>query len=98
MAYRWIQYNHDPLGSFKVVRVTSLEAAKRELLDYCEATGFYADMLMVDGTYGCNASLYPYNEEDWQGAEDFRDTGCPFGYPSKMLSIGPRGGVRVENV
>jgi hypothetical protein len=94
MKYRWILYLHDPMGGFKVMRVTSLPAAKRELIAYGKATGFHQD-LQVTGQYGCTGSLYPYTDEDWAEAEDFADAGCPFGYPSYLVENGPRGGVKV---
>ena len=94
--YRWIMYLHDPLGSFDVQRVTSLDAAKAALIEYGRNTGFYQD-LQVGGQYGCSGSLYPYSEEARAEAERFRDSGCPFDYPSKLVENGPRGGVRITN-
>jgi hypothetical protein len=94
-AYRWIMYLHNPLGNFDVQRVTSLDAARAALVDYGKATGFYQD-LQVTGEYGCSGTLYPYSTEDWASAEEYREVGCPFDYPSKVVKNGPRGGVRVE--
>lgn len=96
--YRWIIYLHNPVGGFGVDRVTSLESAKGALVDYCEGTGFYADLQATTGEYGCTADLYPYDAESWADAEDFRNTGCPFDYPTYQVKRGPRGGVRVERV
>lgn len=96
MTFRWIMYLHDPLGSFDVERVENLEDAKVALIEYGRATGFYQD-LQTNGNYGCTGSLYPYSEEDWDEALRFKDVGCPFDYPSKLVENGPRGGVRITN-
>lgn len=34
--------------------------------------------------------------EEWAEAQKFAEIGCPFDYPSYILSIGPRGGIRRE--
>lgn len=94
-GYRWIIYMHDPLGGFEVDRVTSLESAKSALVAYCNNTGFYAN-LQVNGDYGCTASLYPYSSDAWESAESFRNSGCPFDYPTYLVTRGPRGGVIIE--
>jgi hypothetical protein len=94
MRYRWIMYLHNPVGGFEVMRVTSLLAAKLELIAYGRATGFYQD-LQVGGQYGCTGSLYPYTDEDWAEAEEYAEIGCPFDYPSYLVENGPRGGVKV---
>lgn len=92
--FRWIMYLYNPLGGFEVMRVGSLVAAKAALVEYGRATGFHQD-LQVSGEYGCSGRLYPYTEENWGAAEEFRGMGCPFDYPSKLVQNGPRGGVRV---
>lgn len=94
MKYRWILYLYNPMGGFEVTRVTSKLAAKLELIAYGRATGFYQD-LTVHGNYGPTGALYPYTEESWADAEDYRGTGNPFDYPSYLVESGPRGGVRV---
>ncbi|MFJ2176417.1 hypothetical protein ACIOHE_26440 [Streptomyces sp. NPDC087851] len=94
--YRWIMYLHDPLGGFDVQRVTSLDAARAALIEYGRNTGFNQD-LQVTGEYGCSGSLYPYTEENWASAMEYRDAGCPFDCPSKLVENGPRGGVRITN-
>jgi hypothetical protein len=35
------------------------------------------------------------SEEDWQDALEFENVGCPFDYPSYILELGPRGGVKL---
>lgn len=93
--YRWIMYLHQPLpGAFDVQRVTSHEAAKAALIQYGKDTGFHQD-LTVNGDYGPTGALYPYTEENWESAEEYRDVGNPFDYPSYRVESGPRGGVRV---
>lgn len=90
-GYRWIVYMHQPgpgcFMSFDVVRVENIREALGALETYEREV--YED--------GCTASLYPYSEEDWAAAEDYRETGCPFDYPSKVIERGPRGGMRVVN-
>lgn len=46
--------------------------------------------------YGWSAWLYPYSDEDWELAEEFRHVGNPFDYPTYVMGWGPRGGVRTE--
>ena len=92
--YRWIMYLHDPMGGFDVVRVHSHEEAKGELIGYGRDTGFHQD-LQVSGQYGCSGALYPYSEEAWESAEEYREIGNPFDYPSYLVENGPRGGVNV---
>jgi hypothetical protein len=94
--YRWIMYLHDPLGGFDLERHTNLEDTKDALITYGRNTGFYQD-LQTNGNYGCTGSLYPYTEEAWADALEFKTSGCPFDYPSKRVENGPRGGVRITN-
>lgn len=35
------------------------------------------------------------SEEDWNDALEFESVGCPFDYPSYILELGPRGGVKL---
>jgi hypothetical protein len=86
--YRWIMYMYQPMGSFDVTRVASLEQARAELERYGRETYVYEE---------ATASLYPYSEEAWAEAESFRDTGNPFDYPSKVIERGPKGGMRIIN-
>lgn len=95
-TYRWIMYLHAPLGSFDVIRITTLEAAKSALREYDRNTGFNG-ALQISGEYGCTGTLYPYTEEDWAEALEFKTIGCPFDHPTKIVKNGPRGGVRIEN-
>lgn len=85
--YRWIMYiSQDAFSSsFDLQRVTSLDAARVAYADYCRAV--YTDE--------CSATLYPYSDEDWETAEEYRNTGCPFDYPSKVIERGPMGGIKV---
>lgn len=88
--YRWIMYTSQNFPgniSFDLSRHTSLDDAKSAFADYCKAV--YND--------DSHATLYPYSDEDWSSAEDFRDTGCPFDYPSRIIERGPLGGIRVQN-
>jgi hypothetical protein len=88
--YRWIMYVQQNIPgnvSFDLVRVQSLDAARVAFGDFCRAV--YSDE--------CSATLYPYSDEDWAEAESFRDTGCPFDYPSRIIERGPMGGIKVVN-
>lgn len=92
--FKYIMYLHNPLGGFTFIRVTSKKAAKAALIEYGEATGFYQN-LQTSGEYGCSGSLYPYDEQSWEDAQEFGTSGCPFDYPSFIVKNGPRGGVKV---
>lgn len=87
--YRWIMYiGQNAFGpSFDLQRVTGIGAARAAFEEYCRAV--YTDE--------CAATLYAYSEEDWASAVEFKDSGCPFDYPDKVIERGPRGGIRVEN-
>lgn len=85
--YRWIMYLHTPMpgdAGVNLRRVTSLKAAKEEVLEFEENTGFRDE---------CGAVLYPYSEENWEDAEEFATSGIPFDYPVKLIERGPRGGM-----
>lgn len=89
MKYKYIMYCHTPMpGDVSVTlrRVTSLQNAILELLNFEMATGFRDS---------CTATLYGYSEEDWAEAEEFATTGCPFDYPWKVIERGPNGGMKV---
>lgn len=89
--FKYIQYLHTPMpGDISVTlrRVTSLAAARAELLEFERNSGFYD---------GCTSSLYAYSEEGWESAEEFATSGCPFDYPWKVIERGPRGGIRIVN-
>jgi hypothetical protein len=50
-----------------------------------------------DPCYAARALLYACgSEEEWAEAQKFAGVGCPFDYPSYILSIGTRGGIRRE--
>jgi hypothetical protein len=92
--YRWIAYFTDPLGGFTVERHTSQESVKAALIAYGRATGFYQD-LQTNGNYGPTGTIYPYTEQGWESAVEFKTSGCPFDYPYAEVLSGPRGGVRI---
>lgn len=88
--YRWIMYsNQDIPGgmTFDLTRHPSLREAVKFYREYCEAVF----------TDECSARLYLYFEEDWSSALDFKDSGCPFDYPAKLIERGPRNGVVIVN-
>ena len=88
--YRWIMYvsqNIPGNTSFTLERVPSLLSAILEYENYC----------MAVGTDECSATLYAYSDDAWKDAEDFRGTGCPLDYPSRIIERGPMGGIRVQN-
>ena len=88
--YQWIMYAHQNAygGGMPgdLSRVTSINAAKDALETF--AREVYSDNV--------SATLYAYSDEAWAEAEDFRDVGCPFDYPDRLLELGPRGGVKVS--
>ena len=87
--YQWIMYAQQNMAggqSFDLSRVTSIGAAK-------SALETFAREVCSDDV---SATLYAYSDEAWTEAEDFRDVGCPFDYPDRLLELGPRGGVKVS--
>lgn len=87
--YRWIAYTQQTIPgslSFDLSRHTSLAGAV-EHVDQLSHEWLYVD---------CSATLYAYSAEAWERAEEFRDIGCPFDYPDRLIERGPRGGWRVE--
>lgn len=88
MKYKWIMYVAQSIPgnmSFELERATSDEHAKTLFTNYRDAVG--------GGE--CNATLYAYDGEAWESAEEFRDIGCPFDYPDRTVEVGPRGGVKL---
>lgn len=88
--YEWIMYqqmNGLP-GSESVSRVHSIDEAKRALETFSRET--YHDNV--------SATLYAYSDEAWAEAQDFRNVGCPFDYPDRLIERGPRGGMKVSRV
>lgn len=85
----WIVYLHNKMGggSFDLAQVDSLRDAKEALRQYGKATSAYEQT---------SASLYPWSPEDWAGAQDYVEVGCPFDYPSYVIEWGPKGGLKVE--
>lgn len=94
--YRWIMYLHHPQGGFDLQRVASHAEARSALVTFCAENNVYHDELSP-GQYGASATLYPYSEEAWEEAEEYRTVGNPFDYPSYIVTRGPRGGTRVES-
>lgn len=86
--FRWISYSqlHVPGNQwFKLDRHESLTAARVAFEKFCRSSGYDSSM-----------TLYAYSTDAWESAKDFEDTGCPFDYPDRMLSRGPRNGVKLE--
>lgn len=67
----------------------SLREAARDLLDRASATSYndvpYTDLYRVDG-----------EQEMLDSARKFEDIGIPFDYMDYRITLGPRGGARVE--
>ncbi|WAB08870.1 hypothetical protein SEA_SUCCESS_91 [Streptomyces phage Success] len=87
-APRWIVYLHvDVPGrdAFTVTAVENLRDARAALEAWSRAMG----------EDNVSASLYPYSAEAWADAVDFRSVGCPFDYPSRVITRGMRGGFRM---
>ncbi len=87
--YRWIMYTSQNIPdntSFDLTRHPSLQSARDEFEDYCAAVY----------TNDCSATLYPFSDENWDEALEFKNAGSPFGYPSYLIERGPMGGITVE--
>jgi hypothetical protein len=87
--YEWIMYpqmNGIPGGHTSVTRVRSIDEAKSELETFSRET-YHDDV---------SATLYAYSDEAWAEAEDFRNVGCPFDYPDRLIERGARGGLKVS--
>ncbi|MEN8656388.1 hypothetical protein ABCR94_38895 [Streptomyces sp. 21So2-11] len=85
--YRWISYMSQNIPgntSFTLGRHASLGAARNAYAEFCNAVG----------TDECSMTLYPFSEQNWKDAEEFKEAGC-VGYPSRIIERGPLGGVRV---
>lgn len=87
--YRWIMYTSQNIPcnqSFDLDRVSSLDEAREAFARFCDDVG-YED---------CSATLYAYSDEAWMKAEEFRNVGCPFDYPDRIVERGPMNGVIVS--
>ena len=75
-------------GEFgELKQFTSLSSAREAFRE------FKSNSWVTDHPSG---SLYcGMNEEDWNDALEFESAGCPFDYPSYIIELGPRGGVRL---
>lgn len=80
---RYIAYMHVPFGhTGELMGFNSVRAVR----DY-----------FADSDYD-NASVYAclFDVDMWRSALEYRETGCPFDYPTYVMDRGPRGGVVVE--
>ncbi|MFD8018903.1 hypothetical protein ACFV6G_00500 [Streptomyces lavendulae] len=86
---RWIVYMYrgeEFSSEFGLVTAENGREAREALKEYVGA-----------GTSPeASASLYPYTPEDWVQAQEFKNAGCPFNYPSKLIVRGARGSFRIE--
>jgi hypothetical protein len=74
-------------------RFGSLRTATDAFREFARETG--RDYYDEYGT--ASATLYLCDSEDaWAEAQRFAGAGCPFDYPSYLLSIGKRGGINRE--
>lgn len=91
---RWISYmqqNTPGNTSFQLGFHSSLFEARLEFESFCRGVG----------TDECSATLYwcgrpGLRENMIVEAKDFADIGCPFDYPDRLMTVGPRGGVKIE--
>jgi hypothetical protein len=75
-------------GEFgELKQFTSLTAAKEAFREF-KGHSWVTDC--VSGSLYCGMS-----EEDWQDALEYETVGNPFDYPSYILELGPRGGVKL---
>ena len=86
--FRWIAYESDDRfpGVPMLKRFASLVSASDSLRETRETMG----------TDRVSSLLYAYSDDAWESAKDFEEVGIPFDYPDRRLSIGPRGGVKIE--
>jgi hypothetical protein len=74
------------MGELK--QFSSLSSAKAEFREFSRMPW------VVDGSV--SGSLYcGMSEEDWEEAKEYENIGNPFDYPSYILELGPRGGVKL---
>lgn len=91
----WITYasqNIPGSQSFDMEYFKTLEGAVQGYRNFCNE-------IMSDE---CTMTLYwcpngPEGYEMREQAEQFRDVGCPFDYPDRIIERGPKGGVLVQN-
>lgn len=87
--FRWISYTSANIPgeqSFRLGRHTSMADARAAYLKFCRDSGYdNSDM-----------RLYGYSSDAWDSAKSFEDVGCPFDYPTKMITRGPRNGIKIE--
>jgi hypothetical protein len=87
--FRWISYSQLNIPgnvSFKLDRHKSIADAREAFETFCRNSG-YPDSSMT---------LYVYSGDAWDSAKSFEDIGCPFDYPTKMITRGPRNGIKIE--
>lgn len=92
---RWIGYTSQSIPgnpSFELGFYTSLDEAKEALLDFCK--GVYSDECSMT-LYG-TPSVWKERKEMIESAKDFKGVGCPFDYPDRIITRGPRGGIKIE--
>ena len=88
--YRWIAYVWQAIPGY-----CSVEPARFETLDDVKAYAEqYARDVMSEDIAGM---VYPYTPDSWELAEEFRYTGNPFDYPTKVIERGKRGAFRLVN-
>lgn len=71
--------------------VSSIREAVDYLRGYSERTSYLNDVTPSISLYACM-----FDADMWATARDFSDVGCPFDYPSYVLSVGARGGIKVD--
>lgn len=82
---KWILYSGQDFGGEEITKHDSLAECRERVKYNNSCTSSY-----------WNGRVYPYTEENWEDAMDFKDSGCPFDYPSYLVETGVRGGVSVS--
>ncbi|MFB7782086.1 hypothetical protein ACFC1D_05160 [Streptomyces vinaceus] len=86
---RWIVYMYrgeEFSSAFGLVTAENGREAREALKEY----------VGTSTSSEASACLYPYTPENWASALEFKDAGCPFDYPSKLIERGARGAFRIE--
>jgi hypothetical protein len=85
---KWIVYTHVDVPGRDVTGLMHVESLKEAVATVAEwSRGMCEDAV--------SARLYPFTDDAWEDAQEFKSAGCPFDYPSYVIERGPRGGLRV---
>lgn len=90
----WISYTSQNIPgnqSFELGFHSSLREAETAFREYRDAVGTSECAMTLYSTIGDTEG------EMVKAAQEFKDVGCPFDYPDKLIESGPLGGVKISN-